>query len=424
MGRVYRDYAKQHPWVRPLAGFMWRYSSKLFFIWRRLRHFRNKDGNKDEWLELVTQAEFSSRRMLPKFYLTNRVTVQTPCPSAYPPSKSHLIASKNEGYEFPSIYVLRIPAALVSGGTNLVASNAMMLSHDMFNCQRDLTSEELHARVSINPTTLKARFLVTDHEPEMIQTAASFVDACAVNYAHWITEVLPRIALFCAETTLKNIPIIVNNELHDNAMRSVLAIAGPNREVICLPVGRSLKVSKLYLTSCAGYVPFEPRGRQRPDHSHGFFSPDGFAAIRAKTVPAVSSRDTTTSPKKIYISRNAGYRTLENDVQVRGFLTENGFTVITPELLSFPEQVKVFSQADIIVGASGAAMANIVFCRPSTRICILISSNKNLLYNYWQNIACSCGSHIFYVLGTSAEGSVHANFSIDLSDLSDAIADV
>jgi hypothetical protein len=43
-----------------------------------------------------------------------------------------------------------------------------------------------------------------------------------------------------------------------------------------------------------------------------------------------------------------------------------GFLTVYPELLSFPEQVSLFHQADVICGLSGSALHNCVFMRPHT----------------------------------------------------------
>lgn len=45
-----------------------------------------------------------------------------------------------------------------------------------------------------------------------------------------------------------------------------------------------------------------------------------------------------------------------------------GFLCVRPETLGLREQAALFHDADVIAGASGAAFANIAFCRPGTRV--------------------------------------------------------
>ena len=89
-------------------------------------------------------------------------------------------------------------------------------------------------------------------EPERVESAAVFVDACAPNYAHWLTEVLPRVALFCREERYAGIPLVVNDGLHRNLVESLRMITRGTRRIIMLPIGRAIVVSELFLTSVAG----------------------------------------------------------------------------------------------------------------------------------------------------------------------------
>ena len=78
--------------------------------------------------------------------------------------------------------------------------------------------------------------------------------------------------------------------------------------------------------------------------------------------------------KKIYIERNnlndnrSIRRKIINEEEVRSFLFKNGFHSVSPEFLSFREQVNLFSNADFIIGLHGAAFANIVFSKKNTKI--------------------------------------------------------
>ena len=78
--------------------------------------------------------------------------------------------------------------------------------------------------------------------------------------------------------------------------------------------------------------------------------------------------------KKIYIERNnldnnrSIRRKIINEDEVKSVLLKNGFHPIKPEILSFNEQVNIFSNADFIIGLHGAAFANMVFSKKNTKI--------------------------------------------------------
>ena len=74
--------------------------------------------------------------------------------------------------------------------------------------------------------------------------------------------------------------------------------------------------------------------------------------------------------RKLFLSRagDVGRRVLRNRAAVEQRMHSLGFRVVRPELLSFADQIALMSTADIVVAESGAAMANLGFCPPGTRV--------------------------------------------------------
>ena len=99
-------------------------------------------------------------------------------------------------------------------------------------------------------------------------------------------------------------------------------------------------------------------------------------------------------PKKIYINRKDSLvpRYIINEKEVSNCLNEKGFSSFTLSDLSFVEQVQLFYNADYVVGLHGAGFANIIFCKPNTKILELkpisagdviknLAINNNLIYD-------------------------------------------
>ena len=68
-------------------------------------------------------------------------------------------------------------------------------------------------------------------------------------------------------------------------------------------------------------------------------------------------------------------RLMINGNEVKNFLINEGFESIILGNLHFRDQIKIFNNAEIIIGLHGAGFANICFCKPGTRI-IEIKSTK------------------------------------------------
>lgn len=84
---------------------------------------------------------------------------------------------------------------------------------------------------------------------------------------------------------------------------------------------------------------------------------------------AAAAVDPAVGPRRIYVSRRDSVdRVLLNELDLETALAARGFTIVRPATLSVREQVALFHGADVVVAAPGAALANILFCRPGTKV--------------------------------------------------------
>jgi capsular polysaccharide biosynthesis protein len=351
-------------------------------------------------------------------------------PSVYPNEKSSNI-KVSASYEFPEIFVATIADAMVIGSSNFVHTDQAIIGHNLFRFSHDYTSEELHGHLNINAKKqLITRLSSVKTDVEIVK-GALFTDAVSRNYAHFMTEVLPRIFAYTQTNPDKTIPLIIDFELHANLMQALEMVVAEDAQFIGLEVGEPLQVKSLHVVSACGYVPFErrPRTNHFADHSHGIFSPSALLGMRDLIKSKIANLQPNTEVdaihKKIWIKRNSTYRNVSNVNEIEAALIARGFTVIEPEKLSFSEQVSIFGNADIVVGATGAALANLIFCKPETKIIILIADFKHMLYGYWQNMAASVGNQVSYVLGANVGkiSDVHSDFRVEITDLLEAISD-
>jgi capsular polysaccharide biosynthesis protein len=72
---------------------------------------------------------------------------------------------------------------------------------------------------------------------------------------------------------------------------------------------------------------------------------------------------------RVYISRAVPYaRILANEEEILPALMEMGFQVFRLEEMPFDEQVRVFRNAEIVVGPHGAGFTNLIFSKPGTHV--------------------------------------------------------
>jgi|GEM_PF-5960414 len=71
---------------------------------------------------------------------------------------------------------------------------------------------------------------------------------------------------------------------------------------------------------------------------------------------------------RIYVVRGEARRKIENESELIQRLQAEGYEIVEPHAMSLEEQAAVFSQADYVLGSHGAGLANIVFCKPDTKL--------------------------------------------------------
>lgn len=73
---------------------------------------------------------------------------------------------------------------------------------------------------------------------------------------------------------------------------------------------------------------------------------------------------------RIYLTRTrtATKRLMLNEAALIAALEGEGFSIVEPEALSIADQIALFASAETVVAPTGAALANVLYCRPGTRV--------------------------------------------------------
>nr|WP_298797997.1 glycosyltransferase family 61 protein [uncultured Acetobacter sp.] len=186
------------------------------------------------------------------------------------------------------------------------------------------------------------------------------------NYGHWMVELLPK--LWLAEEHLPLCSLVVPR------------LSGNFARVLRDSVALSTSFVPLFLE-------MEPQ-------DVGFFKElvvvDGLTNHGVYMSPLVFSRTDEvvgrvpgTQVRRLYIMRKNRSRTVQNEDAVMDFLQTQGFVCLDPAELTLLEQIKLFKNAECVVGVMGAAMTNIMFCGKGTRIINLAPGNMPDTFFYF-----------------------------------------
>jgi capsular polysaccharide biosynthesis protein len=223
-------------------------------------------------------------------------------------------------------------------------------------------------------------------------TAAILAVPGGNTYAHWLLDLLPRLALIQrAGIELSSIDYFLVNGLHLQFQQETLKRLGIPLDR-CIPVARETKLCPNHFKADQLIVPSLPRivkdiVRWSPKWP--------LQSIRQGLLTQSHSLE---APRRIYISRSkAKIRRVMNEADVIKVVKDYGFQVIHLETYSVAEQATLLNGADWVIAPHGAGLANLIFCNPGTKLIEFLPPNY-VNINYW--VLCNqLGLAYYYLLG-------------------------
>lgn len=174
------------------------------------------------------------------------------------------------------------------------------------------------------------------------------------NFYHWMIDLLPRLELV-ADFLKQGMPLITPPRMrgwHRATLQAVLEELDLAEIEIIEPQGGITRFKRVIMpTNITQSLDISPRQLD---------------ILRRSFLKNASGGGTR---RRLYISRrDAANRQIKNEDEVCAQLQHRGFEVITMSELKPVDQAALFSSAEVIVGAHGAAFANLAFCQEGTQV--------------------------------------------------------
>lgn len=212
--------------------------------------------------------------------------------------------------------------------------------------------------VSVEKTALE---LLLPTRTNMINGPVFSIVCPDPSYYHWLIEYLPKLRYLekYQESTGRKPTLLVESNPRDFVSESLeLAGYGPNRWIewdrnpravdrLVIPIHRPHKfthndpMNSPHAPAKGDYIWLREHMRSQL----GDYCPD------------------TNTNERIFISRqqaNRGRKIINQD-QIKQLLDSYGFNTYVLEEYSIPEQIKIFENAEVVVGSHGAGLANVIF---------------------------------------------------------------
>lgn len=192
------------------------------------------------------------------------------------------------------------------------------------------------------------------------------------NYYHLIYEVLIKLLVIDKTSIPINVPLIIDKVVFEiPSFCEIFEILNETkREIIVINKKEMLFLETLYWISPINEIPAHISKKTDCRTEDIVFDIGYLYDLKNKLIQFKSN---TVYPKRIFLTRKSFKNRRFNEDEVISLLKTYGFIVISPEEHSFSEQVSMFNGADIIVGGSGAAMSNVIFCNSGCTVICLYS---------------------------------------------------
>ena len=208
------------------------------------------------------------------------------------------------------------------------------------------------------------------------------------NIGHWFLDVLPRLHLLKESGQYDQVDWFYVPSLRYSYQTETLDLLGIPPEKIISSDEHAHVVADRVIASTA------PRGNHTLvpkwlcDFNRDSFMP---CAEAGKTLPARSG------DRRLYISRSdSGIRNVLNEEELLKELAPHGFENVVSSKLNIREKINLFSQADIMIGATGAGLISMFFCRPGTKVIEVF--NEGFVVEPFYDIATKIGLDYHYII--------------------------
>lgn len=202
-------------------------------------------------------------------------------------------------------------------------------------------------------------------------------------YYHWICEVLGRLALLEMQGVAYDWLYAPCNLRYMKETLQLWGIDGNKLIDSSSEQGHYIQADQLVVPSLVGHI--------QGDHARyaSYNHADILKYVKTKLLSAALLHDIDMQKfsKKVFISRqDAGRRRVINEDEVFALFEQQGFQRYTLADMSVVEQILLFHNAQTIVAFHGAGLANILFCKPNTKLIEIFQTRGDSTYWYMSQV--------------------------------------
>ena len=241
------------------------------------------------------------------------------------------------------------------------------------------------------------------------------------NYWHWLFDVMPRIGIVEKKIKLENIDYFLLPSLSEKFQKETLDFLQiPNEKRISSKDFRHIEAKKIIVTD-------HPYNLLNDPSKDSVNIPKWLILFLKDKFRLNDNERKNKYPKKFFIDRSdsksniKNLRKITNELEVKNELKKRGYESLRLSDFHFTDQIKLFNNAENIIGLHGAGFANLIFCKSKTKI---IEFQVNTPLQMYKNLSLKCDLNydsINVQSKTTHENKQLGEFEIPIEELKDKI---
>lgn len=316
-------------------------------------------------------------------------------------------------------YTIEQPNLVI--GSSLIYNENYTLCYNLnkFDPSTEYLSEEISKRVYRKQSSLPGQIeLAFTNKPRPAMkidgTTVPFNLSHPYNYFHFLIEALPTLLWLVRSKLITPNDTIISGILHINMISALKFITENKFQIAELHLLNSVNSNRTIVAKDSFSANELISGEMVKNFEYNL---DNIVALREYFEQSIRTPNHS-NKLKLFIVRRSGQRNINNMKELIDTAHSHGYIALEPEKLSFTEQVELFRSASIVVGPTGAWLANLLFMRNDAKVNVLYPGTCRTEMSIWKKLGGFFGievlDHYFDDIILNQYQPIHSNFSVNI----------
>jgi capsular polysaccharide biosynthesis protein len=295
------------------------------------------------------------------------VTTPAPCPERIRHNDVWVYRSGPESLPVPDQQWLVVEDATVQDGGTILARGRLIVYEGSADPSLDFVSGQWESVFGSAFLPDRALVRLREKSSRRIPEAVLLSGRNDDNWYHWMVEYLPRI--FQIDSSVpSSAPFIVSSRTPPSGIEALERFT--DREIIVVDAALAHGVGQLHVLPPSVQV----LDTTRVPWSKGL-SMNAAPLLEFRRRLGLGDHGLAGEGRRVFLERTSSRRGLVNQPELAEIASRLGLELVDPSGLSWQEQIELFSSSSLVVGASGAVMANYLLMAPGSRVLALTSDS-------------------------------------------------